>query len=149
MSAYADSGLLASLYLEESTSQIATDTVQNMSSKILMTWLTKLEVENAFHRAAFRGKISHDEAAMLISQFRSNILTSAYEHVRPDPDALYLESSRLANLYTQKFGARTLDLLHVAIAFMFGASDFLSLDHRQCKVASTLGLNVLPQTSTS
>ena len=144
MRAYADSGLLASLYLEESTSQIATDTVSSQSAQMLMTWLTKLEVENAFHRAAFRGKITPDEARALITQFRSNIETAAYEHLIPDPEAMYIESSRLADLYTASLGVRTLDLLHVATAVMFGASCFLSLDHRQRAVATALGLHVLP-----
>jgi len=144
MSSYADSGLLASLYLEESTSQVATDTVQEQSSKILITWLTKLEVENAFHRAAFRGKITRDEARTLIAQFHDNIRTAAYEQVMPDPEALYIQASRLADLYTADQGTRTLDLLHVACALMFESSDFLSLDRRQRAVASALGMNVLP-----
>lgn len=144
MSAYADSGLLASLYLEESTSAAATEMVTGQSTKIIISWLTKLEVENAFLRAAFRNKITQAEANMLIAQFRSNIATEAYEHVTPGPEALYTESSRLAEHHTTTIGARTLDLLHVATAVMFGATHFLSFDHRQRNVARALGLNVLP-----
>lgn len=144
MSAYADSGLLASLYLEESTSAAATATVIGQSTKIIISWLTKLEVENAFFRAAFRNKITQTEANLLIAQFRSNISTEAYEHVTPDPEALYTQSSRLAEHHTSSLGVRTLDLLHVATAVMFGVTDFLSFDHRQRDVAKALGLNVLP-----
>ena len=69
MSAYADSGLLALLYLEESTSAAATATVTGQSNKIMISWLTKLEVENAFLRAAFRNKITQVAANLLIAQF--------------------------------------------------------------------------------
>ena len=144
MSAYADRGLPASLYLEESTSAAATATVIGQSTKIIISWLTKQEVENAFLRAAFRNKITHAEANMLIAQLRDSIATDAYHHVTPGPEALYIKSSRLAEFHTTTLGVRTLDLLHVATAVMFGATDFLSFDHRQRDFAQALGLNVLP-----
>ena len=144
MSAYADSGLLALLYLEESTSAAATATVTGQSNKIMISWLTKLEVENAFLRAAFRNKITQVAANLLIAQFKDNIGTDGYEHVTPGPEALYIESTRLAEFHTTTLGVRTLDLLHVATAVMFRVTDFLSFDHRQRDVAKALGLNVLP-----
>ena len=41
-------------------------------------------------------------------------------------------------------GQRTIDLLHVALAFECGAKTFLSFDTRQRKLAKAAGLKVKP-----
>lgn len=51
---------------------------------------------------------------------------------------------RLSQLHSRPLLARSLDLLHVACALKLGASDFLSFDERQSKVAKAERLLSLP-----
>jgi len=53
------------------------------------------------------------------------------------------ESESISARTTVKFGCRSLDILHIGIAVSEGFESFVSLDDRQIKVASEIGLNVV------
>ena len=48
----------------------------------------------------------------------------------------------LARKYTPRFGLRTLDVLHVAVAVELKAEQFWTFDDRQAKLAKAVGLKV-------
>lgn len=65
--------------------------------------------------------------------------------VTPIPSAdLYAKAAELADHYSAREGTRSLDLLHVAAALLLDASELLSFDSRQRKVAAGQGLKVRP-----
>ena len=143
----ADTGFLVSLYLREVTSPVALQTVGTLTEPISLTWLTILEFENALLRAVFTKRITHEEAVAAKAQFDANFKSGAYREEPVDCRTMSIEASRLAARFTPFVGTRTLDLMHVAAASLLFCNCFLSFDDRQRKVASALGLNVLPQTN--
>ena len=48
----------------------------------------------------------------------------------------------LARKHTPRFGVRTLDVLHVAVALELRATQFWTFDDRQAKLAKVVGLKV-------
>ncbi len=50
MTVYADTGFLISLYLNETTSETANDTVKTLTAPLPLVPLPLLEMRNAFHR---------------------------------------------------------------------------------------------------
>ncbi len=141
---YADTGFLGSLFFSEGTSAAAMTTVAGLDEVISITWLTKLELENAFLRGVFQGRISSAEAARLWSNFEADIANGIYCEMDIDHKAMATEASRLARHFTPTIGTRTLDLMHVAAASLMSGRRFLSFDNRQRNVAHSLGLQVLP-----
>ncbi len=55
---YADTGFIVSLYLEETTSGVASALVAQMKEPLALTALSQLELRNAFNRAVNRGRIT-------------------------------------------------------------------------------------------
>ena len=56
---------------------------------------------------------------------------------------IFSEAIRLAEQYTPSIGCRSLDILHCAAAKVLGASEFVSGDLRQGKLATAMGLNLV------
>ena len=53
------------------------------------------------------------------------------------------EAERLSASYSEQLGTRSLDITHVAAALVLGASEFLSFDRRQSRLAAKVGLRVV------
>lgn len=144
---YADTGFLVSLYLSEATSDEASAIVESLIEPITVTWLTELEFENALHRAVLRSIVTDKGAETILEQYAENRSEGAYLRAIVDVEAMAAEASRLAKVLTPTIGTRTLDLLHVASAYLLKCDRFLSFDERQRRAASHCGLAVLPDRS--
>jgi hypothetical protein len=59
-------------------------------------------------------------------------------------EELVREAENLSEHHTPTAGCRSLDVLHVAAAWVLGATDFCTLDTRQGKLAQLAGLHVQP-----
>ncbi len=144
MVTFADTGFLASLYLQESTSAAARAAVRADAVRLPFTTLVELELRNAFNRAVHRQRITVAERHALWRDVEADI---ARGFLVPTglPAAAWHERTRiLSDLHTPATGARTLDLLHVAAALILKADLFFSFDERQRKVAAAEGLEVKP-----
>jgi predicted nucleic acid-binding protein len=53
-----------------------------------------------------------------------------------------VEAERLSTSYSERFGTRSLDILHVAAALVLGVKEFHTFDTRQAKLAKAAGLKV-------
>ena len=60
-----------------------------------------------------------------------------------DPVDVYSRAESLSRRYTSIFGARSLDILHVAAAVVLDASAFVTHDDRQARLAKAAGLPVI------
>lgn len=56
------------------------------------------------------------------------------------PATVYETAHTLSRRHTAKLGARTLDILHVAMALELGAPAFYTFDRRQSRLAQAEGL---------
>ncbi|MEX2662877.1 MAG: hypothetical protein WD227_13180 [Vicinamibacterales bacterium] len=128
--------------MTERFSRAARSMVRNVG-QVPFTAIHQLEVPNAFELLAGRTLITRDECRALQAQLRDDL-----EHQRLIPVSLDLErvcadAGELSRLYTAKFLARSLDLLHVAAAHVAVCRTFVSADDRQLAVAKATGLAVV------
>ena len=144
MVAFADTGFIASLYLEESTSKAADAALGVKREPLPLTPLVALELRNAFNRAVQRQRITAAQRDALWQDVEADI-ASGFLVLTPVASAALHDSAReLSDRYTPTLGTRSLDLLHVAAALLLDAEVFLSFDDRQRKAAASEGLNVKP-----
>lgn len=144
MSATADSSLIVALYLPEPNSALADAACKALPPPLRLSEWHRVEIANAFERAARNGRITAAQAAQLWQDFTADIASGRFEIVAVDHAAMLARALALAQKHTAPLGTRTLDLIHIATALEIGAVDFLSLDNRQRQAANAEGLNVLP-----
>jgi hypothetical protein len=142
--AFADTGFIASLYLEESTSQAADAALSGMSEPLPLTPLAMLELRNGFNRAVQRKRITSVERDALWQDVEADIASGFLALTPVGSDELHKKARELSDRHTPVFGTRSLDLLHVAAAILLNATVFYSFDERQRKAAAGEALEVKP-----
>jgi predicted nucleic acid-binding protein len=141
---YADTGFIASLYLEETTSVEAEALLAAHGAPLPLTPFILLELRNAFNLAVQQQRITESGRDAIWKLFESNINTGAFIHVPTDPIDVHVLARKLSDRHTSLLGSRTLDLLHVATAMTLGVNEFLTFDRRQHAVARREGLKMRP-----
>ena len=144
MVAFADTGFIASLYLEESTSQAADAALGERRGPLPLTPLAMLELRNSFNRAVQRQRITAAERDALWQDVEEDIASGFLAPTPVAAEPLHETARRLSDRYTPTLGTRSLDLLHVAAALVLEAEVFFSFDDRQRKAAAGEGLKVKP-----
>ena len=144
MVAFADTGFIASLYLEESTSKVADAALGTKRVPLPLTPLAALELRNAFNRAVQRQRITAAQRDALWQDVETDIASGFLVLTPVAADELHHKARQLSDHYTPTLGTRSLDLLHVAAALVLEAKLFFSFDDRQRKAAASEGLKVKP-----
>lgn len=144
MVAYADTGFLVSLYLEESTSKAADAALGTNRQPLPLTSLGLLEFRNALNRAVHQQRITTAERDALWLDVESDIAGGFLVATSVASADLHAKARELSDHYTPAVGTRSLDLLHVAAALLLDAKIFFSFDERQRQAASGEGLDVRP-----
>lgn len=148
MIAYPDTSFLCALYRMQMNSKRAAVHVAKMneplhvSSPLLFefrqstrwqTWLHSKDSSKGFHRKS---------AQLMLGKIQSNIASGALVVVPVDWADIVNISERLSTQYTGAEGHRAFDILHVATALHLGASEFLTFDANQKKLAQSEGMKV-------
>lgn len=146
MVAYADTGFLVSLYLEETTSKAADAAVGKGQDRppLPLTPLGLLEMRNAFNRAVQLQRLTLAERDAVWQDVEADIASGFLVITPIASDALHHKARQLSDRYTPTLGTRSLDLLHVAAALLLETKIFFSFDDRQRKTAAGEGLKVKP-----
>ena len=144
MVAFADTGFIASLYLEESTSKAADAALGTKRVPLPLTPLAALELRNAFNRAVQRQRITAAQRDALWQDVEADIASGFLVPTPVASAALHDSARELSDRYTPTLGTRSLDLLRVAAALVLEAKVFFSFDDRQRKAAASEGLKVKP-----
>ena len=142
MIAYADTGFLVSLYGQDAHSDAATALVKSKPVFIL-TPLGEAEFTNAVELRLFRKEWTRAEARSVHESFLQHQAAGVFR-VEPIGSDVWEKALVLSRRYTAKFGARTLDLLHVVAALVLKPDAFYTFDKRQRKLARAERLRVLP-----
>ncbi len=137
---YVDSGVLIKLYVREPNSPAAAAIVQE-TPFVPLTPLHELEIRNTFRALVGRGTITDGQRAASEHTFDTDITTGRLRRTVPDWDAVFRRSAELAAAYTAETLARSLDLLHVALAGQ-PTGFFVTADKRQAAVAKRAGFEV-------
>jgi predicted nucleic acid-binding protein len=140
MSAYADTGLLCSLYAPDAHTARAAARIAQAKSALPITWLHQLELRNALRLRVFRGEISSLQKEASLNLFLSDLAKGVLVGASPAERDVAREAERLSAVYSERLGVRSLDIMHVAAALVLGAEEFWSFDTRQITLARAVGL---------
>lgn len=144
MVAYADTGFLVSLYLEESTSKAADAALGTNRQPLPVIALGLLEFRNALNRAVHQQRITTAERDALWQDVETDIAGGFLVATHVASADLHAKARELSDRYTPTVGTRSLDLLHVAAALLLDVKTFFSFDERQRQAASCEGFKVKP-----
>ncbi|MGA2867477.1 MAG: type II toxin-antitoxin system VapC family toxin [Verrucomicrobiota bacterium] len=144
MMTFADTGFIASLYLEESTSKAADAALGARREPLPLTPLAALELRNAFNRAVQRRRITVAERDALWQDVEADIADGFLVPTTVASGQVHDKARQLSDRYTPMLGTRSLDLLHLAAALVLEAKIFFTFDERQRKAAASEGLKVKP-----
>ena len=139
MTAYFDTSALVAVYVTEAHSRTARR-VLRAQGPIPFTPLHRLELRNAFESLVGRSLLSSIERDALSRQVEDDRQAGRLAIVALDWEVVFEKAGDLSALYTRKYLARSLDLLHVAMAVAIGCRTFVSGDVRQLKVVRALKL---------
>lgn len=138
---YLDTGCFVKLYYPEADSAQVIAKIQGMS--ICYTPLHELEFVNALQLKIFFKNATPQQVtaarALVETDLKSGVLTAAGS----DWPNLLREAVKLAEQHTGAIGCRSLDILHCAAAKVLAATEFISTDTRQQKLATAMGLNLV------
>ena len=138
---YLDTGCFVKLYYPEADS--AQVIAQIQGKPVCYTPLHELEFVNALHLKVFFQNATAQQVTsargLVVSDLKSGVLNSS----GGDWPAIFREAVKLAGQHTGTVGCRSLDILHCAAAKILAATEFLTTDTRQKKLAAAMGLNLV------
>lgn len=142
MEVYADTSVLAKLYVAEPNSADAIALVKKHAPPLPIVSLHDIELRNALRLKAFRGEMSPQELSASLVDYEHDVRQGAMQRVAPDWDQVVRAAESLSAKWTAKLGSRSLDTLHVGAAVVLQCSVFLTFDQRQGALAKHAGLRV-------
>ncbi len=137
---YIDSSALAKLYVPENNSD-EVDAYLRGKIGLMISELAITEVLSAIARRRREGAVSAVVANRIRDALLADADSGAFARLHLDP-AVHRAAERLL-LTTTAAPLRTLDALHVALAFSGAATHLLTFDRRMRDAAAQSGLNVI------
>ncbi|MCB1226632.1 MAG: type II toxin-antitoxin system VapC family toxin [Verrucomicrobiales bacterium] len=139
---YADTGFVCSLLAPDANTAAAVKRMRSQKLPLAWTWLHEVEFRNAARLRVFQNEMSQAEADRTLQTQLADLAAGVYSRLLPDQTALLSETERLSAQHSARIGTRSLDVLHVAAALVLGATEFLTFDKHQAKLAKAAGLRV-------
>ena len=143
MSLYYDSGVLVKLYVREELSDAVARFLAERREAVVINDLHEIEMRNALRLKRFREEIEDEQLAASMVMLSSDLAARRLIRTVVDWQSVFAEAERLSATATIGTGVRTIDLLHVAAAISQGASELVSLDHRQRAAARFAGIGLV------
>jgi predicted nucleic acid-binding protein len=154
--AYADTNLLARVYIEQmanaDSDRLLDEVRTGLVEPLPVTWLLEIEFTAAlelyvyFGRQGKEPRITPEQAAIAHADFDSDRRDGLiYQIADLTPARLVRQATTLARRHTAKHGHRTYDLIHVGSALELGCSAFWTFDRRAAQLAEREGLKVPPR----
>lgn len=138
---YLDTGCFVKLYYPEPDSPKVIVAIRG--KPVCYSPLHELEFVNALQLKVFMTSATAAQVAaaraLVEADLKSGVLVAASGEWRD----ILQEALRLAEQHTDKLGCRSLDILHCAAAKVLAATDFITTDGRQKKLAAAMGLNLV------
>jgi hypothetical protein len=137
---YVDSSALAKLYVPEAESGML-DAFLRGRRGLIISELAITEVLSAVARRKREGELRAKHANEIRDAVLADADSGAFRRLDLDPE-VHRVAERLL-LATESLPLRTLDALHIALAFSGAASHVLTFDRRMREAAAQAGLNVI------
>lgn len=141
---YFDTGLLLKLYLPEPRAAEAITLVNASPNPPPFTDLHGLEMRSALRQKVGRGEITQSDCRQLLAAVEVDIQGGVYQIPRLIWAEVFAQAETLSAAHGVATLCRSLDTLHVALAFELGCEEFCSFDNRQARMAVAAGLTVIP-----
>lgn len=138
---YLDTSCLVKLYYPEPESARIAALVQG--KPVCHNSLHELEFHNALQLKVFAATATPAQAAAALALVTADIRSGVLVSPGIDWKDVFAEAVRLADGHTGTIGCRSLDILHCAAASLLSATEFVTNDARQKRLAATLGLNLV------
>lgn len=142
-STYLDTSFVVSLYSGDVNTTAAIALLQEAQSVRLISSLVELETVNAFELRVFRKEFSRSEADVCLLNFERDVQAGVYL-LQTLPEVVFVRAGTLSRRLTGRIGTRSADILHIAAALEYGATNFFSFDLQQRKMAKAVGLKLFP-----
>jgi predicted nucleic acid-binding protein len=141
LSCYLDTSVLFSLYVPDANTPAAVSRTRSATRPLLCSDFAEFEFVNALSLRLFRRELSMSQVREVLDLFRQDLESGALRSSRI-PSTAFQRARDIAHQHTPMLGTRSLDILHIAAATAVGATQFITFDKRQAKLASVLGLRL-------
>ena len=138
---YLDTGCFVKLYYPEPDSAKVIALIQGQP--VCHTPLHDLEFVNALQLKVFFKSATPAQVTAACGLVEADLKAGVLMSAGGDWKDIFQEAVKLAGQHTGTFGCRSLDVLHCAAAKVLAASEFISTDARQTKLAAAMGLNLV------
>lgn len=138
---YLDTSCLVKLYYPEPESARVAALVQG--KPVCHNSLHELEFRNALQLKVFAGTATAAQASAAFAMVTADLGAGVLVSPGIDWTAVFAEAVKLADRHTGTIGCRSLDILHCAVAGILNATEFVTNDARQKRLAVTMGLNLV------
>ena len=138
---YLDTGCFVKLYYPETDSAQVIAHIQG--KPVFYTPLHELEFVNALQLKIFFNNATPQQVAAARGLVETDLKSGALVSAGGDWPNIFREAVKLAGQHTGTVGCRSLDILHCAAAKVLAATEFISTDARQKKLATAMGLNLV------
>lgn len=142
MTAYFDTSVISKWYLPEPDSAQALRVRARFAPPAVLTHLHRVELVTAWHLKAYRREIARGIVERALGHLEADTAAGLWEPPVYDLIDVYAQAESISRRHTAILGVRSLDILHVAAAIILGASNFVTHDDRQSKLARATGLRV-------
>ena len=148
MNCFPDTSFLCALYRSQTNSARADAFMAARTGPVRVSGLLLLEFRQSLRFQVWlqtkdktKGFTKH-EAHQMKMDLASDLETGVFEIAQVEWALVHQMAEELSERHTQKNGHRFADLLHVATARHLGASEFLTFDENQTKLAKAEGMKV-------
>ena len=138
---YLDTGCFVKLDYPETDSAQVIALIQG--KPICHTPLHELEFVNALQLKVFLKNATPQQVAAARALVEADLKSGVLASAGGDWPNIFREAVKLAEQHTGTVGCRSLDILHCAAAKVLAATEFISTDTRQKKLATAMGLNLV------
>ncbi len=135
-----DTSFLFSVYGNDSNTSGAHDFLKSAKIPLTVSVLNEFELANALRLAEFRKLIAPGHAELILSEYRRDMKDGRIVEYPCNLASLFKRAHGLSEDRTTREGHRGFDILHVAAALEIGATDFLTFDQVQSKLAKVVKL---------
>jgi predicted nucleic acid-binding protein len=138
----ADTSFLFALYGNDSHSATATAWISDTTDPIRISVFNDFELRNALRFSEFCKRVNPGTSATQLALFENAMHDGRLVLYKSNLPEILAEACRLSLAHTLTGGHRGFDILHVATARIMGATQFLTFDANQKKLAECEGLTV-------
>ena len=124
--------------------------MESLQEAALISSLVRFEFQQAvwfkvwLHAQGQPLGLSETAAQSALAAFELDLEQGLWAVAMPDWEGVVTRAERLALEHTPRHGARAMDILHLAFALQLGATELLSFDENQRRVALAEGLALAP-----